>query len=237
MIKAIVTDIEGTTSSLGFVKDVLFPYARQHMAAFIRQNASNPQVAPLITEVKQQVDVVSLNDVIAQLTTWIDQDKKITVLKSLQGLLWEAGYNNGDFKGHIYADAQQYLARWFEQGIILYVYSSGSIHAQKLLFGHTEYGDLTYLFSGYFDTTIGVKLDVASYRHIISTLRLAADEILFLSDSDGELSAAHETGMHTVALLRQDEDGVASTSMLSATSPAWATSVSCFSDIDLQQYQ
>jgi len=205
-IKAIVTDIEGTTSSLSFVKDVLFPYARAQMGEFIHQHADEPAIAALIDDVRQETgNDLRLDDVIQRLEQWIDADKKITPLKALQGLLWETGYQQGDFKGHIYPDAKQKLEQWHQQGIRLYVYSSGSVHAQKLLFGYTEYGDLNYLFSGYFDTKIGAKVEPDSYRHIAEAIKLPANEILFLSDVKPELDAAKKTGMQTTWLIRDGD--------------------------------
>lgn len=206
MIKAIVTDIEGTTSSLSFVKDVLFPYARAHLAEYVHAHAEDPQVATLLDDVRKEVgQALDTEQVIDQLIEWIDADKKITPLKALQGLIWEAGYRNTDFHGHIYADAEQCLRRWQQQGIKLYVYSSGSVYAQKLLFGHTEYGDLTPLFSGYFDTHIGAKTETAAYQHIVQELGLAANEILFLSDIEAELAAANAAGLQTCWLVRDSE--------------------------------
>ncbi|MDT8388415.1 MAG: acireductone synthase [Thiogranum sp.] len=206
MISAIVTDIEGTTSSLSFVKDVLFPYARDHMAEFVTANADDPRIAALIDDVREQAgEALSQDAAIARLIEWIDQDKKITPLKALQGLLWEQGYRNGDFSGHVYPDAEQQLHAWHARGIQLYVYSSGSVHAQKLLFGHTEYGDLNELFAGYFDTRIGAKADPESYRRIAAELQLEPDVILFLSDIEAELDAARSAGMHTVWLVREGE--------------------------------
>ena len=203
-IKAIVTDIEGTTSSLSFVKDVLFPYARANIDAFVRQHAEEPAIAALIEDVRQETGkALSLDSVIQQLQQWIDADKKITPLKALQGLLWETGYQQGDFKGHIYPDAKQQLEQWHQQGIKLYVYSSGSVHAQKLLFGYTEYGDLNYLFSGYFDTRIGAKVERDSYQHIAEAIKLPANAILFLSDVQVELDAAKAAGMQTICLVRE----------------------------------
>ena len=205
-IKAIVTDIEGTTSSLSFVKDVLFPYARANIDAFVRQHAEEPAIAALIEDVRQETGkALSLDSVIQQLQQWIDADKKITPLKALQGLLWETGYQQGDFKGHIYPDAKQQLEQWHQQGIKLYVYSSGSVHAQKLLFGYTEYGDLNYLFSGYFDTKIGAKVERDSYQHIAEAIQLPANQILFLSDVKPELNAAKAAGMQTTWLIRDGE--------------------------------
>ena len=205
-IKAIVTDIEGTTSSLSFVKDVLFPYARAQMGEFIQQHAEEPAITALIEDVRREAgDDLSLEGVIQTLEQWIDADNKITPLKALQGLLWETGYQQGDFKGHIYSDAKQKLEQWHQQGIRLYVYSSGSVHAQKLLFGYTEYGDLNYLFSGYFDTRIGAKVEPDSYRHIAEAIKLPANEILFLSDVTPELDAAKKTGMQTAWLIRDGD--------------------------------
>ena len=150
MIKAIVTDIEGTTSSLSFVKEVLFPYARANLADYVRGHKDEPQVKTLLLETCKEVGAeLDIGQIIAQLIQWIDEDKKVTPLKSLQGLIWEAGYQKGDFKGHVYPDAVACLKAWKAKGLDLYIYSSGSIYAQKLLFAHSEYGDLTPLFSGY----------------------------------------------------------------------------------------
>jgi enolase-phosphatase E1 len=203
MIKAIVTDIEGTTSSLSFVKDVLFPYARNHLADFVRQHLNEPPVRVLLDQANAEAGGELDDDqVVDQLIRWIDEDRKATPLKSLQGLIWEHGYRNGDFTGHVYADAAENLRQWHDQGIRLYVYSSGSVYAQKLLFAHTDYGDLTPLFSGYFDTHIGHKQEAGSYRQIALDLALAPDEILFLSDIRQELDAAAAAGMQTCWVVR-----------------------------------
>lgn len=203
MIKAIVTDIEGTTSSLAFVKDVLFPYARARMAGFVRTHRSDPAVRRHLDEVRRMLDGRADDEkIIAQLIQWIDEDKKITPLKALQGMIWERGFKQGEFKSHVYEDAVRNLKQWHAQGIRLYVFSSGSVQAQKLLFAHTGYGDLTPLFSGYFDTTVGAKKEAGSYHKIAQTIGLAPGDILFLSDVKEELDAAHEAGMHTAWLLR-----------------------------------
>ncbi|MGZ5575544.1 MAG: acireductone synthase [Methylobacter sp.] len=203
MIKAIVTDIEGTTSSILFVKDVLFPYARANLAGYVQSHADASQVKPLLDDVRKEVgSELSIEQVIAQLIQWIDEDKKVTPLKSLQGLIWEAGYRQGDFKGHLYADAAAKLKAWKEEGLNLYVYSSGSVYAQKLLFGHTEYGDLTPLFSGYFDTHIGGKKEKQSYDTIAEQLDIPANQLLFLSDIKEELDAAKDAGFETIWLVR-----------------------------------
>lgn len=203
MIRAIVTDIEGTTSSLSFVKDVLFPYARQRIGAFVREQAAQPAVRAQLAAVSAAVGHILTDDAaVAQLVRWIDEDQKITPLKALQGMIWEAGYRNGDFQGHVYEDAVRRLREWKDQGLALYVFSSGSVHAQKLLFGYSTCGDLTPLFSGYFDTTIGAKREAGAYRHIARSLGIPAGEILFLSDIREELDAAQAAGLRTCWLVR-----------------------------------
>ncbi len=203
MIRAIVTDIERTTSSLSFVKDVLFPYSRERMANFVIKHGADPTVGKLLDDARKAADKnLDEGEVIRQLVRWIDEDKKITSLKALQGMIWEDGYKQGHFKGHIYDDAVRHLKEWKEQGIRLYVSSSGSVQAQKLLSGHTEYGDLTPLFSGYFDTATSAKKDPAAYRAIAKTIGLSPGEILHLSDIKTELDAAREAGMETVWVVR-----------------------------------
>lgn len=204
MIKAIVTDIEGTTSSLSFVKEILFPFARSQLRKFIAEHKSDKQVRELLQDAKAEVGGgLSDDEIVEQMIRWIDADKKVTALKSLQGLIWEHGYKNGDYTGHIYDDAVDNLRRWHEQGIRLYVYSSGSVYAQKLLFGHSDHGDLTPLFEGYFDTHIGHKREADAYRRIVEELQLPAEEILFLSDIEEELDAARAAGMQTICLIRE----------------------------------
>jgi len=206
VIKAVVTDIEGTTSSLSFVKDVLFPYARDHLATFVRDHAQDAGVALQLDAVRREAGDPSMSQeaVIDQLIAWIDQDRKITPLKALQGMIWENGYRNGDFQGHIYADAEQALHDWQARGLALYVYSSGSVQAQKLLFAHTGSGDLTPLFDDYFDTTVGGKQETGSYRAIAAAIGVAPAEILFLSDIRAELDAAAAAGCRTVWVVRGD---------------------------------
>lgn len=203
MIKAILTDIEGTTSSLSFVKDVLFPYARERMADFVRAHGQESAVRKLLDEVKQLSGAANDADATRQLMRWIDEDRKVTPLKALQGMIWEEGYRQGHFKGHVYEDAARKLKEWHAQGVKLYVFSSGSVQAQKLLFAHTDYGDLTPLFSGYFDTTVGNKREAASYKAIADAIGLSPNEILFLSDIKEELDAAGGTGMHVLWLIRE----------------------------------
>jgi enolase-phosphatase E1 len=204
MIRAVLLDIEGTTSSISFVKDVLFPYAREQMADFVRSRADDPEVRGLLAEVAAIVgQPLDDGQAVETLIRWIDEDRKLTPLKSLQGLIWEAGYRNGDFHGHVYSEVPGKLHEWVERRLSLYVYSSGSAHAQKLLFRHTEYGDLTPLFSDFFDTHVGAKQEPGSYRKIAAQIELPPPEILFLSDIGGELDAAREAGLKTCQLLRE----------------------------------
>jgi len=204
MIRAIVTDIEGTTSSLSFVKDVLFPYARKHLGVYVRQHADAPEVRQALDDVAEYCGV-RMNDeqCIAQLEQWIDEDRKITPLKFLQGLIWADGYRSGELVGDLYEDAANKLRQWRNDGIALYVFSSGSVLAQKLLFGYTRYGDFNPLFSGYFDTSTGPKQEAGSYRSIASAIGFEPHEILFLSDIAAELDAARQAGMATYQLLRE----------------------------------
>ena len=205
MIRVVLTDIEGTTSSISFVHDVLFPYAADHLGDFIRASVEDSP------EVREQLDAVATasgvdgNDIdglIDVLQRWIREDRKATPLKTLQGLLWEQGYQRGDFRGHVYADAADYLRYWHDEGYRLYVYSSGSVKAQKLIFGFSDYGDLTPFFSGYFDTRIGAKREAASYQAIAGELGVDPGTILFLSDSEAELVAAESVGLQTAWLVR-----------------------------------
>lgn len=202
-IRAVLTDIEGTTSSLAFVHDVLFPYARRHIADFVDTHANDPDVRVLLDDVQRTAGKpLDQAGIIEQLVRWIDDDRKITPLKALQGMIWEDGYRTGQFLGHVYEDAARALRRWHATGLRLYVFSSGSVPAQKLLFAHTAYGDLTPLFSGYFDTTTGNKREPASYLRIAEIAGMAPGDFLFLSDIREELDAAQSAGMRTVWLLR-----------------------------------
>lgn len=207
MIEAIVTDIEGTTSSIAFVKTVLFPYAARAIPDYVRERGEQPEVAAILDEVAREANLEreDIAALIAQLLRWIEQDRKITPLKTLQGLVWRAGYESGAYRAHIYADAAAALRAWHTRGIPLYVYSSGSVAAQKLFFAHTEAGDLTTLFSGYFDTTTGAKQDSASYRAIAAAIGFAPERLLFLSDIKAELDAARAVGFATCWLQRPQD--------------------------------
>ncbi|GAB3390299.1 acireductone synthase [Azotobacter armeniacus] len=204
-IRAILTDIEGTTSAVSFVFDVLFPYAREHLPAFVREHAGKAEVAAQLEAVRAESGEANadIERVIEILLGWIAEDRKATPLKALQGMVWEQGYRAGQLKGHVYPDAVAALQRWRSEGYDLYVYSSGSIQAQRLIFGCSEAGDLSPLFSGYFDTTSGPKREAASYARIAEAIGRPAGEILFLSDVVQELDAACAAGMRTCGLARE----------------------------------
>lgn len=203
-IRAIVTDIEGTTSSIDFVHQTLFPYAKQHLRRYLHQHANSPNVAAQIAAAAalEGCNFGTIDDAADVLERWIAEDRKATPLKDLQGLIWAEGYAAGELSGHVYADTPVFLRQWHAAGKALYVYSSGSEAAQKLIFGHSDAGDLTPLFSGYFDTRIGMKREAASYRTILERIRLPGAAVLFLSDIGEELDAAREAGMQTCQLIR-----------------------------------
>ncbi len=205
-ILAVLTDIEGTTSSLSFVKDVLFPYSKNKLRSFLESHWDDERIRAVLEELFNKLGrTLSLEETIDLLTKWIDEDRKDTVLKEIQGYIWEEGYQRGELMGHIYQDAYEKLKEWHSRGIKLYVFSSGSVKAQKLLFSHTPYGDLTHLFSGYFDTRVGSKKDPHSYETIAKTINIDPDKVLFLSDVEEELDCAKMAGMKTTRLARDCE--------------------------------
>ena len=206
-IRYVLTDIEGTTTSVKFVYDVLFPYFREHIGE-LRQMTTQSEVQLAF---KQTVELAaslenkklsSIDDIINTLHRWSQEDRKITPLKSVQGILWTKGYESGEILGHVYADVKPALEKWKSHGLQMGVFSSGSIAAQKLIFGYSEAGDLTPFFSNYFDTTTGGKRETETYSKIARELGLRVDEILFLSDIVEELAAADQCGMQTVQLVR-----------------------------------
>jgi enolase-phosphatase E1 len=203
-IRAIVTDIEGTTSSIDFVKDVLFPYARKRLPAFVETHADRPEVQHWLHEAAKEAGIIeaSRQEVIELLLGWIDQDRKSTALKALQGMIWKEGYEAGEYRAHVYPEVSARLHAWRADGLHLYVYSSGSVPAQRLFFRYSDAGDLTPLFAGYFDTETGPKRESASYTKIAEAIGERPEHILFLSDIVEELDAAREAGLQTGWLLR-----------------------------------
>lgn len=206
-VRAIIVDIEGTTSDIAFVHDVLFPYAREYLPDFVRARADDPEVAALIEDVRAEADAsdVDLHRVIDILAQWMDEDRKAAPLKTLQGMVWQQGYVDGDFAGHVYDDAVAALQAWADDRRALYVYSPVSAAAQRLLFAYSDNGDLTDLFSGYFDPRIGPKEKSRSYEAIAAELGEAPSSILFLSAVGDELDAAATAGLQTCWVARNED--------------------------------
>ena len=224
--KYILTDIEGTTSSVQFVYTVLFPYFREHCHEIkeltheleIQQAVKKTIELSLSLENKK---LTSIDAVVETLIRWSLEDRKLTPLKTIQGILWKKGYESGEIKGHVYADVALALENWKNDGLKLGVFSSGSIAAQKLLFQHSDAGDLTPYFSNYFDTTTGGKRETTTYTKIAEEINESPADILFLSDIVEELQAADDAGFQTIQLLREE------------TIPAWKTCVHSFNEITL----
>ncbi|HEV7122662.1 MAG TPA: acireductone synthase [Rhodanobacter sp.] len=206
-IRAIITDIEGTTSSIEFVRDVLFPYARKRLPAFIETHGERPEVQHWLHEAAREAGMIEVErqEVIELLLRWIDEDRKSTALKALQGMIWKDGYEAGAYRAHLYPEVAARLREWRAEGLRLYVYSSGSVPAQQLFFQHTEAGDLAPLFAGYFDTETGPKRESGSFRRIAESVGEQPRHLLFLSDVVEELDAAKTAGYHTGWLVREPQ--------------------------------
>lgn len=214
-IAGVLLDIEGTTSSIAFVYEVMFPYARSHLRSFLQSRFDRPDVQEACSQIaadakagcysdwlgklERQEQVNRLSDHLLEL---MDRDVKTTGLKAIQGLVWEDGFRSGQLVAHLYPDVEPALRQWKKAGLDLRIYSSGSIHAQKLFFGHTEYGNLLPLLSGHYDTTIGSKREANSYRKIADFFHQPPDQILFISDVFAELEAAAQAGLAVVASCR-----------------------------------
>ncbi len=209
-MKLVLTDIEGTTSSIDFVHQELFPYSRMKLANFVQTHQSENFIKNIIAETSQtilqeQSIEADLELCVKQLLKWIDEDRKHPALKNLQGHIWEAGYKNGDIKGHLYPEVKENLTKWKSAGLSLGVYSSGSVKAQELLFGYSIEGDIKNLFSYFFDTRVGHKREAQSYKTIAGLTKLNPQDILFLSDIKEELDAAKLAGFSTTQLLRKPD--------------------------------
>ncbi len=221
----VLTDIEGTTTSVSFVYEQLFPYFREHISR-LETLQDVPEVAEafrqtvLLAKETAGIDLNTVPEIIDQLLKWSLEDKKITPLKTVQGILWEAGYQSGEIKGHVYSDVAPALERWKNAGIDMGVFSSGSVAAQQLIFGYSEAGDLRPYFSAYFDTKTGGKREATTYVEISKQLAIAPEHIVFLSDIKEELEAAHAAGFQTVQLVRAGNE------------VAWSQSVADFSALD-----
>lgn len=191
-------DIEGTTTRISFVKDVLFPYAHRKMHEYLLKNTENLIVVDLLKSFNGNVEAAS-----EHMKQLIEKDIKDPILKQLQGHIWKEGYDCGELIAHIYPDVLPALQKWKTAGLQLGIYSSGSVVAQKLLFGHTEYGDLNTMLSTYYDLGVGKKIEPDSYRNIVADLKLEGSEVVFLSDIGTELDAARAVGLKTYQLFRE----------------------------------
>lgn len=222
-VQWILTDIEGTTTEVSFVYDILFPYFRAHMDQW-KTVDSDPmnqvleQTRVLVLE-EQSINLTSKEALFEQLRQWSNEDRKVTPLKTFQGMVWEQGFKSGAIKGHVYSDVKPALEQWTSMGIKLAIFSSGSIAAQKQLFGFSIEGDLTPYFSAFFDTTTGMKRDEQTYQLIVEQLQAPANSVLFLSDISQELEAAHAAGLRTLQLVRP------------GTEANWSWCVADFSEI------
>eukprot|EP00099_Drosophila_melanogaster_P022127 NP_649523.1 uncharacterized protein Dmel_CG12173 [Drosophila melanogaster] len=213
--KVVLVDIEGTTTSISFVHDVLFPYAKQNVEKFLRDSWEEDDIKRIVQDLQQvpqyadykallsgpptEVDV----DLIAGFVRYlIDQDLKVTPMKTLQGLIWAQGYANGELKGHVYEDVPAAFEAWRAAGLQIAVYSSGSVAAQKLIFGHSLAGNLQPYLSAYFDTHVGHKQEQQSYKNIAKQLKEDPKQILFLTDIPGEAAAARCAGLQAIILKR-----------------------------------
>lgn len=225
-VQFILTDIEGTTTSVSFVYENLFPYFRENIYRLI-QMQDLPEVQEAfgqtveIARTAEGKELSGPEDIIATLLRWSEEDKKITPLKTLQGILWQEGYQSGEIKGHVYNDVPEMLETWKSEGVGLGVFSSGSVAAQKLIFGYSEKGDLGKYFSVYFDTKTGGKREADTYSKIAAALKIAPANILFLSDIKEELIAADRVGFQTVQLVRE------------GNTADWKYTVTSFKDIHL----
>ena len=214
--KLLLLDIEGTTSSISFVIDVLFPYARRELVAYLDENATVPSLTTVLDTIARDAGAPDFRTwcpypwpspaarewLVAHLHRLMDADAKQTGLKQLQGDIWEKGYRDGTLRSHVFPEVPRMLTAWSRAGLPIAIYSSGSIAAQKLFFAHTSAGDLTPLFVGNYDTTIGSKREPASYRAIAAGRGLEPSQILFLSDIPEELDAAQATGVQTILVER-----------------------------------
>jgi enolase-phosphatase E1 len=214
MICYVLLDVEGTTTDIHYVHDVLFPYSATRLRSFVLENCDNAEVKDCIQSVKNTLFAESQlsiddEDAVSYLLKWIEEDRKLTALKTLQGLIWKEGYENHEFQTQIYEDVVTSLRSWTSLGIKIGIFSSGSTIAQQLLFRHTRYGDLTPFLSDYFDTRIGGKRDVQSYMKIAKKLGIDGSCILFVSDVEEELDAASQSGFVVMRVVR-DGSGISS---------------------------
>jgi enolase-phosphatase E1 len=213
-IRVILLDVEGTTTPIAFVHDVLFPYAREAVGQYLA-NASptDPDIRKIVDGLRQEraQDVANgddppawsrESDVVNYVRWLIDRDRKSGPLKTLQGLIWERGYAVGELRGEVYPDVRPAFERWTAAGLGIGIFSSGSVLAQKLLFGSTGDGDLTPFLRWHFDTAVGPKRNPTSYEAIAAVVGQNPGAILFISDVEQELDAARAAGLQTRLCIR-----------------------------------
>lgn len=218
-IRGILLDIEGTTTPVSFVHEVLFSHAREQLKHYLTQHWDSAEmiadIAILRKEHASDVEAklnppalpvengsAEIRALVSYVNWLMDQDRKSTALKNLQGKIWQRGYLDGTLQAQLFADVAPALRRWHQAGLSINIFSSGSSLAQRLLFAHTVAGDFTDVIENYFDTTSGPKTAVESYRSIAEALRLPSPSILFVSDVVAELDAASEAGMKTLLCVR-----------------------------------
>jgi len=210
--RALLLDIEGTTTPVEFVYQILFPYARAHVAEYLARNQDSADCREAVALLREEhaAEVRLKPDItygdLEYIFSLMDRDKKSPGLKALQGLVWQDGYKSGELRGQVYPDVVPAFERWRARGLDIYIYSSGSVLAQRLLFGSTEAGDLTTFLKGYFDTAVGSKVSPDSYGVIAQRIRVPPPAILFVSDIGRELDAARTIGMRTVFCVRGGGD-------------------------------
>lgn len=244
--KSIICDIEGTTSSISFVKDTLFPYALKNVEEYLKTHWNEDATKTVVAALREQAEedkkaevegaltipAGDSEDIIPDIVKYVEwqtsRDAKTGSLKTLQGLVWAKGYKDGSIKGHVYEDVSKALEQWTESGRKVYIYSSGSVDAQKLLFEHSEQGDLVKYLAGHYDTKIGAKTEKDSYEALLKNIEATAEEALFLTDVVAEAKAAKEAGLNVVVL---DRPGNAE---LSEDDRKEFTVVSSFADIPLK---
>ncbi|HRX85437.1 MAG TPA: acireductone synthase [Phycisphaerae bacterium] len=219
-VAAILLDIEGTIAPIAFVYDVLFPYARRELPAYVADHWAEPDVQTARAQVAADAGVAdfSREALTGHLMELMDRDAKTTGLKELQGLVWARGYAEGALRSQLFPDVPPALRRWHDAGIRIAIYSSGSAAAQRVFLAHTEFGDLTRFFDGFFDTTSGPKKEAQSYRRIAAKWQQPAESIAFFSDVTGELDAAEAAGMRSVLVERPGNAPVADGSHARITS-------------------
>lgn len=203
-MKAALLDIEGTIGDIAFVRDVLFPFARARLADTLKARWNDPEVAAAVEGAREATGraLTAPGEASAQFLAWMDEDKKVTPLKALQGIIWREGYASGELKAHLYPDAVDAIRAWHRHGVPVFIYSSGSVEAQKLYLGHSVAGDLMPLIGGYFDTTTGPKGDPASYTKIATAIGVEPFEMTFFSDAPAETDAAQAAGVPAFRLDR-----------------------------------